>query len=206
MDNTTIKKLDNYFIPFAPFERYQRTFFTKFLAVEGVPENGDVIMSSNGVCVVTGGKARFGLPLYNFAYIKENIKNYRKAGLFLCSLNFSEVFMHYDGIELKKEPYPFEEDGNIENWLGTIGAVHGEVSPEALWVKEGQYYWKSDFEIRTIPLFANKNPKFANWERTETWSTIHDEVREKGLRERGSTSMSKYSYVKFRCKQCETLH
>ena len=161
-------------------------YIAKLLPVEGVPQNGDIVMGKNGVCVVYGDKGRHNLQHYDKEFI-EQISKVRKAKLFLCSddiqpgdkyivPNDMEWHTHIEGAT-----FPFADGVKIV----------AEISSKAIWVKDGDIIFEEDTYKRFIPIEDNED------------SGSHREY-EAGLKYLNMTNWKAFAWIK--CKNCETFH
>lgn len=121
-----------------------KQFFTKYLPVSGEIKNGEIYLN------------RFGQVRYKKYRIPGNEKKDREVKLFLCSRDIKvgdKVF--YDGTdEMFKNTYPENVVAKVKNeehknYLKDKFYVKliGEVSPEAIWVKEGDEFCMDDIRL-----------------------------------------------------------
>lgn len=129
-----------------------KKYFTKLIAVEGKIFEGDIVMGTNGVCVIWGNESRHGLQYYGWEESIQYLKTPRKAKLFLCSRDIQVGDMSNLG-----EIYRIEGD-DVSVWDKTDGMSLlatrkecfkpiREISPDATWVTENQELDESEVGI-----------------------------------------------------------
>ena len=117
-----------------------KLYFAKFLAVEGEIKEGDIILQYQH----NKGKYRRGI-----ASSGKYINGERKVKLFLCSRDIQAGDTVTDG---KGNYNRVDNNPNItgleiasrQGWFKVIG----EISPDAIWVKDGDEFDRNDFEMR----------------------------------------------------------
>lgn len=128
-----------------------KTYFAKYLPVDGEIKEGDIVMGTNGVSVIWGVKSKHGLQYYGWDESIQYMKSPRKVKMFICSRNIKEG----DEIYLSKinEYHKFKYETEHRITCQSINGIHdedfdvqdrfkiiGEISPEAIWVKEGDEF------------------------------------------------------------------
>lgn len=111
-----------------------KTYFTKYLPVEGEIKEGDKVFNTFGEIVVTSDGHKY-------------IKEWKLAKLFLCSrdiqigdkVEISDSLSKYWDLES-------ENDVRIAKDKGFYKVI-GEVSPEATWITEGMEFDRNDFQM-----------------------------------------------------------
>jgi len=143
-----------------------KRYFTKFLPVDGTPKKGDIIMSTNGVCVIWGDKSFFNIQFQNEEIIKY-LKEPRVAKLMLCTQDvevgdkvtttkdnatfFKDVVTEIrdsgiftDGIDTDSTGLFFTNDNKFDRQFYKVVAP---ISTKAKWLKEGQYLEEHEVRI-----------------------------------------------------------
>lgn len=120
-----------------------KQYFAKYLPVEGEIKEGDYYSSATGIYKHTGGK--------NYVILS----TYKKVKLFLCSrdIKVGDKVFCFD-VHLNNPLHPPER--YIDPWrIRTEGdtcnaciKVIGEISPNAIWVKEGDEFEERDISRR----------------------------------------------------------
>lgn len=165
----------------------QKPYFTKYLPVEGEIKEGDSV-AFNGD---TTNVFKIG-PKVTVLLEKD-----KKVKLFLCSrdIQVGDKFTQ-KGIDMLHPTarftcIGFTKDGDIKDddnhayAAATVYKVIGEVSPEAIWVKEGMEFEESEVKITHI----------------DDESIIIDRDSMSGDPVFGSKKI-----IKIKCSQCKTFH
>lgn len=147
-----------------------KRYFAKYLPVEGEIKMGDKIIHGN-VQLKEGWNWGYHdinneEDVAHFTKIKELMENSKHpfpkqvmtkiVKLFLCSrdIQVGDV-VHYPGFDLPFKVCNKESDEDIQwGFLKDVKEKHfkiiGEISPEAIWVKEGDEFDEDDFSIEFL--------------------------------------------------------
>jgi hypothetical protein len=112
-----------------------KPYFAKYLPVEGEIKRGDKYLHPNGNFQQLSDDVQLSL-LPEINEIGKLVK------LFLCSRDIQvgdKVFDTYSGLEVKVTEQNFPSNAS-DFWVRVIG----EISPEAVWVKEGDEFNEED--------------------------------------------------------------
>lgn len=137
----------------------KKTYFCKYLPVEGEVEIGDLFFSFSGKvveCLDNEGDILYG-PMNGF--LKTNIgnKKSRRAKLFLCTTDIQvgdKCFClsveegNKQNPDMWIDPYRVRSQGDT---CTTCIKVIGEISPEAIWVKEGDEFIAEGPDCEVFP-------------------------------------------------------
>ena len=159
-----------------------KKYFAKYLPVEGEIKEGDVTKGSSG--------AFYDITKIHVATNKKGLTNYKLFKLFLCNRDIQVGDKAYGIIhtgEYKEHNLLTCEDAvKLAKTEGDFKVI-GEISPDAVWVKEGDEFNQDDFIIqcRYCMLSGETN--------------LHHKL--------GCEKKSKESLiVKIKCSQCKTYH
>lgn len=169
-------------------QEHQKSFFSKYLPVEGEIKIGD------RACRTLGKKTTISDCLDDEHGKWLRLKGYQKGKLFLCSRDVQvgdeTVCIYRDG-DTTKIGYHLIYDGEMprDEWIKHISFVDtrydfkviGEISPSAVWVKEGDVFDENSIIIKC--LYCNEE------------NSHHPKCIDKRFLE-----------IKIKCPTCKTFH
>lgn len=159
-------------------------YFTKWIPVEGPIKTGDKIIHNDAPGILSVEDVRTSNPDETALVVKDdnglafsvNIPDCQKVKLFLCSRNIKAGDKIYwtdpeDGVSSQfntaievSENMVFmsEPDASeIEAFPHECIKVIGEISPDAIWVKEGDQFDKDDWALGLMSLLERPKPMMA---------------------------------------------
>ncbi len=185
-----------------------KKYFIKILPVDGDIKDGDIITGKNEVSVIVGRKSKHGLQPWALEEIP-NIIDFKKSKLFLCSKDIQVDDEVWDSLKNRKlfvkevkgflfgiGATVYDKD-NLTHCYNTFYKIIGEVSPKAIWVKEGDEF---DEEDMMFEIFI-KNQIYKNYKKTEDAIIDYKNL---------SNSIKKHTDLKMVCKlkcpTCKSYH
>lgn len=166
----------------------KKTYFAKYLPVEGEIKKGDMVLNTHleewvGVLLQEVPKNKKIKAIVNYNSLYHNIFNCKKVKLFLCSRDKNvgeKILVELDNKEIKEFIVDleiaafgvFDKDKIGENrHINQVFKVIGEISADAIWVKEGD-----EFDADEVKIIGTE----------------------------GTSQMP--VYVEIKCGQCKTFH